>query len=256
MGERLRGSLLKKLLTAAYGILTYALFLGAFLYAIVFVGNFFAGSALGLKTIDSGAEESLWASVLINALLLGVFAVQHSLMARPVFKQWWTKLIGTTIERTTYVLLSSLALILLYWQWRPLPGVVWSVDGAAGQYALWAVCFLGWGIVFLSTWMISHFELFGLKQIYNRLTQKEFVPSPFQASFFYKLVRHPLMVGFIIAFWATPYMSVGHLIFSLATTAYIVIAVAALEEPDLRRAIGREYEEYQEKVPMFVPFTK
>ena len=242
---------MKKLIVITYGLLAYAVFLGAFLYAIGFVGNF-----LVPKSIDTGTEANLTMSLIINALLLGVFAVQHSVMARPGFKTWWVKIVGTASERSTYVLVSSMALILLYWQWQPLQTVIWSVESEMLAYTLWGLFGFGWLIVFLSTWMINHFELFGLKQIYENLKDIDSQPPAFQAKFFYKFVRHPIMVGFIIAFWATPQMSLGHLIFALATTGYIVIAVAAFEEKDLEKTMGQEYLDYQKKVPMFIPFTK
>lgn len=252
---------MKKILIIGYGLLSYLVFLVAFLYAIVFVGNFFLGEEiLGVvlvpKSIDSGAEGGLVASLVINAGLLSVFAVQHSIMARPGFKAWWTKFVGTAAERSTYTLLSSLALLLLYWQWQPLRAEIWMVETKTIAYAIWGICFMGWGIVFLSTWMINHFELFGLQQVYRNLKDIESQPPEFQANFFYKFVRHPIMLGFIIAFWATPYMTLGHLVFAIATTIYVVVAVMAFEEKDLRKAIGKEYEDYQEKVPMLIPFTK
>ena len=242
---------MKNVFIVAYGVLAYTVFLGAFLYAIAFVGNF-----LVPKSIDSGTENDLTMSVIINALLLGLFAVQHSVMARPAFKSWWVKIVGTASERSTYVLLSSLVLLLLYWQWQPLRAVIWSTENETVVYALWGVFGFGWLIVFVSTLMINHFELFGLKQIYENLKGIDSQPPAFQAKLLYGFVRHPIMVGFIIAFWATPHMSLGHLIFALTTTAYIVIAVAAFEEKDLMKAIGQEYEDYQKKVPMFIPFTK
>jgi protein-S-isoprenylcysteine O-methyltransferase Ste14 len=251
---------MKKSLIAAYGVLSYGVFLGAFLYAIVFVGNLFIETDFITKTIDfdknAGADDSVVVAIIINALLLGLFAVQHSLMARPAFKDWWTKIIGKAAERSTFVLFSSLALVLMYWQWRPIHTEIWSVQNETLGYVLWGVYFLGWGIVFFSTWMISHFELFGLKQVYDNMKGNDAAAPPFQVNFFYKIVRHPLMVGFIIAFWATPHMSLGHLIFALATTGYIIIAVTFFEEPDLKKAIGKEYEDYQKEVPMFVPFSK
>ncbi len=234
-----------------YGIIAYVIFLVAFLYAIGFVGNFIVP-----KTIDSGVESDFLMSIIINALLLSVFAIQHTVMARPAFKGWITKIISPAIERSTYVLLSSLALLLLYWQWQPMTAVVWHAENQIAANILTGIFFFGWLVVFLSTFMINHFELFGLKQIFDNLKSKEPTKTSFQTNFFYKIVRHPIMLGFIIAFWATPLMTVGHLIFTLATTIYIVIAVKYFEEKDLKKAIGKEYEDYQKKVPMFVPFTK
>ena len=247
---------MKKLIVLVYGLVSYVVFLGAFLYAIAFAGNFFLGEWFVPKTIDSGPEGDLVTSLLINAGLLGVFAVQHSIMARPAFKAWWTKIIGTAAERSTFVMATNLALILLYWQWQPIRTEVWMIENELFANIMWGICFVGWLIVFLSTWMINHFELLGLQQIYFNMKNVESRPPNFQVRFFYKFVRHPLMVGFIIAFWATPYMTLGHLIFALATTGYIVIAVAMFEEKDLKDAIGKDYENYQKEVPMFIPFTK
>ena len=247
---------MKKMIVLVYGLVSYAVFLGAFLYAIAFVGNFFLGEWFVPKTIDSGPEGDLVTSLLINAGLLGVFAVQHSIMARPAFKAWWTKIIGTAAERSTFVMATNLALILLYWQWQPIRTEVWMIESELFANIMWGICFFGWLIVFLSTWMINHFELLGLQQIYFNMKNVESRPPTFQVNFLYKFVRHPLMVGFIIAFWATPYMTLGHLVFALATTGYIVIAVAMFEEKDLKDAIGKEYEDYQKEVPMFIPFTK
>ncbi len=234
-----------------YGILAYILFLVAFLYAIGFVGN-----VLVPKGIDSGTETTLLNAVVINVLLLSVFAIQHSIMARPAFKRWITKLISPAMERSTFVLLSSLALLLIYWQWRPITTMVWEVENQILAYILLGFFVLGWLIVLLSTFMINHFELFGLKQIYDNLKQRPTSPSKFQTSYLYKIIRHPIMLGFIIAFWATPVMTVGHLLFAVVTTLYILVAVAYLEEPGLRKHIGERYETYQKEVPMLIPFTK
>ena len=242
---------MQKIIIFIYGILAYVIFLIAFLYAIGFVGNY-----LVPKGIDSGEELSTTYSLIINLVLLSLFAIQHSVMARPAFKKWWTSLIGEAAERSTYILLSSLALLLLYWQWQPMTAVVWEIEHAILSKILLGIFALGWVIVFLSTFMINHFELFGLLQIFNNLKNKTSRPSKFQMNFFYKLVRHPLMLGFIIAFWATPYMTVGHLLFAAVTTIYILIAVKYLEEKDLRDALGKRYEQYQKEVPMLIPFTK
>ena len=234
-----------------YGILAYFVFLVAFLYAIGFVGNLIVP-----KSIDSGIETSFIQAMGINILLLSVFAIQHSIMARPAFKKWWVGIIGSAAERSTYVLLSSLALLLLYWQWQPLNGIVWEVENNIVYGALVILFFIGWLIVFLSTFMINHFELFGLKQIFDNLKNNLHEPPKFQVNLFYKIVRHPIMLGFIIAFWATPIMTVGHLVFAVVTTAYIVIAVKYLEEKDLKKYLGEKYEQYQKDVPMLVPFSK
>lgn len=240
-----------KLISFIYGIIAYFVFLIAFLYAIGFVGNFFVP-----KTIDSGVEPLLLKAILTNTILLSVFALQHSIMARPAFKKWIIGIINPAIERSTYVLLSSLALLLIYWQWQPITTIAWKVENETIAMILTGVFFFGWLVVFLSTFMINHFELFGLKQIFDNLKGKLTANPKFQTKFLYKIVRHPIMLGFIIAFWATPLMTFGHLMFSVITTIYILVAIKYLEEKDLRNFIGKEYETYQNEVPMIIPFTK
>ncbi|WP_179334726.1 methanethiol S-methyltransferase [Winogradskyella costae] len=242
---------MKKVVIVIYGAIAYIIFLIAFLYAIGFVGNIYLP-----KTIDSGTEPSLINAILINLAVLSVFALQHSIMARPKFKEWFNSIFNQAIERSTYILLSSLALILIYWQWQPITTVVWNVENKIGFTILTGIFFLGWLIVFLSTFMINHFELFGLRQIFDNLKNKQTPHPKFQTNYFYKLVRHPIMLGFLIAFWATPVMTLGHLLFSSVTTLYIFIAVKYLEEKDLRKHIGEAYEIYQKEVPMIIPFTK
>lgn len=242
---------MKKSIAFVYGILAYLVFLIAFLYSIGFVGNFIVP-----KSIDSGTETPFLQALLVNALLLSVFAIQHSVMARPAFKKWITSIISPAIERSTYVLLSSLALILMYWKWQPMKTIIWEAENDIVALVLTGVFFIGWLIVFLSTFMINHFELFGLKQIFDNLKNKQTQNPKFQTNYLYKIVRHPIMLGFIIAFWATPLMTVGHLIFAIMTTLYTLIAVKYLEEKDLRKSIGEQYEKYQKEVPMIVPFTK
>ena len=242
---------MKKSLAFIYGLIAYLVFLVAFLYAIGFVGNFIVP-----KSIDSGTETNFLHAILVNALVLSLFVIQHSIMARPAFKKWFTRFISPAIERSTFVLLTSLILLLIFWQWRPVTTVVWKAESPTVAMILTGVFFFGWLIVFLSTFMINHFELFGLKQIFDNLKNKKPQPHVLQVNFFYKIVRHPIMSGFIIAFWATPLMTVGHLIFSISTTIYIVVAVKFLEEKDLRNYIGKEYEKYQKKVPMLIPFMK
>lgn len=242
---------MKKILSLLYGALAYIIFLVAFLYAIGFVGNIYVP-----KTIDSGTEPPLVYALLINVILLSVFALQHSIMARPAFKKWFTKFIDPAIERSTYVLLSSLALLLIYWKWQPLKTVIWEVQNDKLAFLLIGLFFSGWLIVLLSTFMISHFQLFGLTQIYDNFKDRQ-TPNPkFQIKYFYTLVRHPIMLGFIIAFWATPTMTLGHLVFSLVTTVYILVAIKYLEEKDLRKVLGVDYENYQKEIPMILPFTK
>lgn len=238
-----------KILAFIYGIIAYVVFLVAFLYAIGFVGNIIVP-----KSISSGEDSSLVHAIVINLCLLSLFAIQHSIMARPAFKKWFTSIISPAVERSTYVLLSSAILLLLYWKWQPLTTVVWNFEGHFIAMILTATYFLGWGIVFLSTFMINHFELFGLKQIFENFKNIDPTSPKFQTNFFYKIVRHPIMLGFVIAFWSTPLMTLGHLLFSVITTAYIFVAVKFLEEKDLKKAIGAEYEAYQKKVPMIIPF--
>ncbi|MET6992074.1 methanethiol S-methyltransferase [Sediminicola arcticus] len=240
-----------KIFSFIYGLIAYLIFLISFLYAIGFVGNLIVP-----KSIDSGTETTFLTALLVNALLLSIFAIQHSVMARPAFKKWITGAISPAIERSSYVLLSSLALLLIYWQWQPIITIVWKAENETIAAIFTGVFFFGWLVVFLSTFMINHFELFGLKQIFDNLNGKITANPKFQTNFFYKIVRHPIMLGFIIAFWATPEMTVGHLIFSITTTVYIIFAVKYLEEKDLRKSIGKEYEEYQKEVPMILPFTK
>ncbi len=243
-------SALSKGIVLVYGGISYIIFLCAFLYAIGFVGNI-----LVPKGIDGGIAGSTLQSLLVDAVLLGLFALQHSIMARPAFKRWWTTIIPKSIERSTYVLLSSLLLFLLFWQWQPLTGIIWRVDNIIGIAALWALFGLGWLIVLLSTFMISHFELFGLRQIYLHWKSRTDTSMSFTTRGLYKIVRHPLMLGFIIAFWTIPVMTVGHLTFAVATTAYILIAVQ-FEEHDLIAAYGDKYRDYRRQVSMILPWRK
>jgi protein-S-isoprenylcysteine O-methyltransferase Ste14 len=238
---------MSKIIALIYGVAAYLMFLAVFLYAIGFVANW-----LVPKSIDSGVPGDLMPSLLIDAVLLGIFAIQHSVMARPGFKAWWTRIVPHAVERSTYVLLSNLALILLYWHWQPLPGVIWDVETTAGVVALWGLCAAGWLIVLTSTFAINHFDLFGLRQVYLNLRNEQYANLQFRILGLYRLVRHPIMLGFVIAFWATPHMTLGHLVFSIATTLYILIALQ-LEERDLVTYHGEAYKDYQKKVPMIVP---
>jgi protein-S-isoprenylcysteine O-methyltransferase Ste14 len=238
---------MSRLASVLYGGTAYAVFLATFLYAIGFVGG------IGVpKTVDSGAPAALAEALIVNTLLLGLFAMQHSVMARPAFKRLWTRIVPGPIERSTYVLFASLALILLFWQWRPMPALVWSVENGFGAAALWTVFWAGWGVVLLSTFLISHFELFGLTQVVRHWFGRA-TPSPeFRTPLLYRHVRHPLYLGFVMAFWATPVMSAGHLLFALATTGYILIAIQ-LEEHDLVDLFGEKYRAYRREVAMLVP---
>lgn len=242
---------MKKTIFFLYGIIAYVIFLGVFLYAVGFIGDFAVP-----KTINSGEGAGFGQALLINLGVLTIFALQHSVMARPGFKQWWTQYINPAIERSTYVLLASLALILVYWFWQPMRGIIWEVQNETGITVLYGLYALGWVIVLLSTFMINHFDLFGLKQVNEYLKSIEPQPIPFKITFFYGIVRHPIMLGFIIAFWSTPVMTTAHLVFSVTTTFYILIAIKFLEERDLKKFHGEKYVEYQNKVPMLIPFTK
>jgi protein-S-isoprenylcysteine O-methyltransferase Ste14 len=237
----------RRILYFAYGVVCYAVFFATFLYAIAFVGN-----CPKVKSLDGPPTGSLAAAVAVDALLLGLFAVQHSLMARPWFKQRWTRLVPPVIERSTYVLFSSLALILLFAQWRPLGGVVWSVTDPLARGVLWALFAFGWGLVLVATFLINHFDLFGLRQVWLQLLGRPYTRLRFGTPGPYRLVRHPLYVGWFFAFWMTPTMTVTHLFFAVATAAYILIAIQ-LEERDLVAEFGSSYEDYRRRVPMMIP---
>lgn len=238
---------MRKVLILLYGIICYIVFLGSFLYAIAFIGDFAVP-----KTINSGVQGPVALSLIIDAVLLCVFAVQHSVMARQGFKKWWNNFIPKPIERSTFVLASSLALILIFWQWRPVEAVIWEVKNSVFQAVIYGMYAVGWLIVLLGTFLINHFNLFGLQQVYRYMKDQKPLPPEFKKPFFYKVVRHPLMFGFIVAFWATPLMTMGHLLFSLATTGYILIAIQ-LEERDLVRFHGEDYRKYQREVSQIIP---
>jgi protein-S-isoprenylcysteine O-methyltransferase Ste14 len=231
-----------------YGLMAYLLFLAAFLYAIGFVGNLVVP-----KGIDDGPAAPLSSAILIDVLLLGAFAVQHNVMARPRFKEWWTRIVPRPIERATFVAASSLLLLLLYWQWRPLPGVVWHVDNGIVCGLLWMLYFLGWGIVLYSSAVIDHFELFGLRQVWLYFQGREYTTAPFSERSLYRWVRHPLMFGFILAFWSAPTMTWGRLLFAVVTTVWILIAIQ-IEERDLATFLGEPYRRYRERTPMLLPW--
>jgi protein-S-isoprenylcysteine O-methyltransferase Ste14 len=238
--------MIARLLILFYAIVSYAVFQASFLYAIGFVGN-----NLVPKSIDVGGATSLSEAIVVDLVLLSLFAVQHSIMARPAFKQWWTKLIPAVCERSTYVLLSSLLLLLLFWQWRPIPTPVWQVGGVAA-WLLIGLSWLGWLVALSSTFMIDHFDLSGLRQAFSALRGAAVAGQSFRTPLLYRYVRHPLMLGLLLAYWATPEMTVGHLLFATMTTAYILVGLR-FEERDLIAQFGVTYQQYRRRVPMLLP---
>lgn len=241
---------MKRLVVFVYGLACYAAFFATYLYAVGFLEN------IGVtKSIDSGPQVPLWQALLVDSALLALFAVQHSVMARPWFKKAWTQIVPTEAERSTYVLFSSAALAVLFWQWQPIGGTLWDMTGTMGQYLMWGGFAMGNAIVLASTFLINHFDLFGLRQVWLYLRGQEYTHLPFATPFFYKYVRHPLYVGWLLVFWCTPVMTAAHLLFAMMTTAYILMAIR-WEERDLVTVHGENYTRYQKSVPMLIPTAK
>jgi methanethiol S-methyltransferase len=231
-----------------YGLVVYTAFLATFLYAIGFVGNIVVP-----KSIDTGTIDPLIPSLVVDLLLLSLFAIQHSVMARRGFKRWWTRIVPPAVERSTYVLAASLALALLCWQWRPISEpVIWRVENAAGVQLLWAVFWLGWAMLLMSTFLINHFELFGLRQVFARMAGRQLPEPEFRTPLLYRYVRHPIYLGFLLGSWAAPVMTAGHLLFSIATTGYILVGIW-FEERDLVAQFGDRYRRYRDQVGMLLP---
>jgi methanethiol S-methyltransferase len=241
---------MKRLFFLFYAIICYLIFLGTCLYAIGFVGNLIVP-----KSIDSPNSMSLTKAILIDAVLVLVFALQHSIMARPIFKRWWTSFVPEPVERSTYVLFASLCLLLVMWQWQPIGGLIWSVDNIYIETFLLCTYAFGWTLVILSTFLINHFDMFGLRQTWLYFKNKQYVPLPFRTPLFYRFVRHPLYLGFIVAFWATPLMTATHLLFAILTTVYILIAIV-FEEKDLVSNFGESYIAYKRNSFSIFPFRK
>ncbi|SHL91672.1 Protein-S-isoprenylcysteine O-methyltransferase Ste14 [Bradyrhizobium lablabi] len=254
VSPEIRGNPITRFTAFLYGLAAYLVFFVSFLYAIGFVSGLVVPKTID-KTIDAGPVAPVTEALIVNVVLMSVFALQHSVMARRQFKQWWTQYVPKSVERSTYVLFASLALILLFWQWRPIPTVVSQIDDPQIAMVITGLSMVGWLIVLTSTFLINHFELFGLHQVANNLAGNPMPAPRFRTPLFYKFVRHPIYLGFIIAFWAAPTMTVGHLLFATVTTAYILVGIA-LEERDLVDLFGDDYRRYKDRVSMLVPWRR
>ncbi|MHC5023940.1 MAG: methanethiol S-methyltransferase [Planctomycetota bacterium] len=241
---------MRRSIAFVYGLIAYLAFFITILYAIGFVGNLVVP-----KSIDSGPAGPTGASILVNVALLALFAVQHSIMARPWFKERWTKIVPRPVERSTFVLVTSALLMFIFWQWRPMPEPIWDIGQPVVRAVLIGISYLGWAMVFYSSFLIDHFDLFGLRQVWLHLRGRPYTHHPFAERSLYRLMRHPLMTGFLLAFWFAPSMSQGHLLFAAVTTAYILVAVR-IEEHDLLRFLGEDYRQYRRRTPMLLPLPK
>jgi len=239
---------MKRILFFGYGLFAYATFLAAFLYLIGFMGNLVVP-----KSIDSGVEGSLGGALAVNFALILVFGLQHVVMARPGFKEWWTQFVPEPIERSTYVLITNVIFFILFWQWRPITTVVWDASGGVLEPVLWALFAFAWGLILITSFLINHFDLFGLRQVYLYLKGVPYTHLKFNTVGIYKYIRHPLMVGWILGFWSTPVMTVGHLFFAVTMTIYILTTIP-LEEKDLLHFLGEDYENYRRRTPRYIPF--
>jgi protein-S-isoprenylcysteine O-methyltransferase Ste14 len=237
-----------------YGVISYAIFFVSFLYLIAFVGNFEI-AAFVPKTIDSAAPGPLGAAVMVNLGILVLFGVQHTVMARPGFKVAWTRIVPKPIERATFVNVTTVMLVLLFWQWRPMTGIVWHVENAVGRNVLIGISFGGYLLVLYASFLIDHFDLFGLRQVFTYLLGKEYKHPPFATPWLYRIIRHPLLLGWMIAFWATPTMTYGHFLFAVTTTAYMLIAIP-FEERDLEGFLGEAYRQYRARTPKLLPWPR
>lgn len=241
---------MKKLFFIVYSIIAYLISVGTLLYLLCFVS-----SLIVPKNIDSEPQSPLDFALLMDAALVFLFGLQHSIMARPAFKHWWKKFVPEPIERSTYILLTSFCLLLLFWQWQPIDGIIWQAESETIQILLKSVCIVGFGIALLSTFLINHFDLFGLQQVWFYVKDKKYEQATFKTPFFYKYVRHPLYLGLLIMFWSTPTMTATHLVFALMTTGYILTGIR-FEQNDLVKHFGAKYEEYKRSIPMLIPFSK